>query len=180
MRRAVVLLLALAACGGTASYSGPDDGEEVYVVGDSLLVEAWDDVRAAMPDARLAAHKERGKGTPWAADRLQRQVDRSPPDVAIVAIGTNDWPSGISREEDEAYRDVVRTLGRVPCAIWVTPAERFAHIADRIASVAEGTAVHVARWEGRPEWYVSDGVHHTPEGSEAYARFIAEARRTAC
>jgi len=183
-RTALVLLLLVAGCGGTASYAGPDGGPKVYVVGDSLLVEAWDEVRAALPADRLAAHRERGKGTPWALDRLRRQVDRDPPDVAVVAIGTNDWPDGISGEERDAYAGVVRTLGRVRCAVWVVPAERFADVTAEILAAVEGSSVHVARWDehaaGHPEWYVGDGVHHTEEGSAAYARFVADARRASC
>lgn len=186
MRRAVLILPAvLAACGGAVDYAGPEGAPEVFVVGDSLVVESDGSIEEVFADDRLAVAAERGKGTGWAADRLRRQVRGGGPDVAIVASGTNDWIGGWDDGDAEAVDDVLRTLDGVGCGIWVLPASRFADVARRIADAAAAhPGVHVARWDeasaGHPEWYVEDGVHHSEAGRLAYAAFIHDARVTMC
>ena len=187
MRRAVLvlLLLVVAGCGGAVRYSGPEGAPKVFLVGDSLVVESEGSIEEVFADERLALAAERGKGTGWAADRLQRQVRGGEPDVAIVASGTNDWIGGWDDGDAQAVDDALRSLDGVGCGIWVLPASRFADIARRIADAAASHPdVHVARWDeasaGHPEWYVEDGVHHNEAGRLAYAAFIHDARRQAC
>ena len=186
MRRLVPLVLvALAACSRTASYDGPADAPKVHLVGDSLVVESEEELRALFAGDRLAWHAERGEDTAWAAERVRRQVEGDPPDVAIVATGTNDWIEGWRPRDQEALDSVLRSLRQVPCAIWVLPAERFAEVGRRIAAAAEAVPnVHLARWDahaaGHPEWYAEDGVHHNAAGERAYAEFIHGARTELC
>jgi hypothetical protein len=185
VRRALVLLVLLGSCARAASYEGPEGAPKVYVVGDSLVVESEDALRSTFPGDRVAVTAERGKGTSWAADRLRRQVRGDEPDVAVVAIGTNDWTGGWDERDADAVDDVLRTLDGVACAVWVLPAARFADIGGHIAEAAAAhPRVHVARWDeastGHADWYQPDGIHHTAAGNLAYAAFIHDARVTSC
>lgn len=196
----VLAMVAVAACGDAIPYEGAEGGPKVFLVGDSLTAEAADLITSRLRAGgdRVAGVWEHGQPTAWAAEELEEQVEADAPDVAIVAIGTNDWLDGFNEDDREAVADTVELLHRAGCGVWVVPAVvRFPEgrppersdvaqqtVEDVEAAAAAHDDVHVARWDEvaaeHPEWYLRDGVHHTPEGSIAFADFLERSRRSLC
>lgn len=199
--RLLLVLLAtpvLAACELPPLPYGDGSGRTVFVTGDSLVAEAEAlvTVALALDGGRVAVRAADGSDIGWAAARLEDQL-QLPPDVAVVAAGTNSWPGGWDRRDRRAVRDVVRLAAGVGCVVWVTPAthvweggrRRRARFYDTVVAAVEAAAdaepnLRVARWDrhaaSHGDWYADDGVHHSDAGRAAYAAFIRDSVRELC
>lgn len=201
----LVALLALAAC-QPVPYSRTGGPRVFYagdsVVGDSDAEVAWGFHSAGFPVARAVYP---GTSIGWSADRIRDQVwgdgGARAPDVVVVAAGsmnvTGGWDAA-DAGETRTRLDWAWPEGR--CAVWVLPAtvrhpgpagdkRSFTdpEAADLVAGIrrtVEPRGVHIANWAAHaaehPEWYASDGVHHTPAGKAAYAAFVVDRTRRHC
>ena len=104
-------------------------------------------------------------------------------DVVVIALGSNDRNEGAVPVTAMAA-NLEGYLARWPdaCVVLVTIAETSpwqldvyapewnAHLASRADVLADWTAVTVEH----PEYLLSDGVHHTPDGRAAYRQLIVD------
>lgn len=171
---AVVAALALlgAGCGRLSE-------KEVALVGNSLLDEARDEVLASVRgDVTIFAFP--GVTMGGAAQNIQTAV-AAEPDVLVIELGTNDALQRI--DYVVPARTTLDMAADVPCVIWVQTAVDN-EVGDALRIYLEEQArlrpnLRLVPWDelaaNRPEWYVSDGIHHTAAGQEAFAEAIGEA-----
>ena len=190
----LIIVVTMAAC-WLAGCAG--DEARVLVVGDSLTVSAAGRIEAALEaDGLGPANVVAAGGTTfgWAAEQIN---EHPAPDIVVIAAGTNNTPGGWDEADRADLQAALAAVDGRACVVWIVPTairhpagrasytDRDARaVVDGIHRALAGTAVHVADWgtvaDDRPDLHVDDGVHHTAEGDEAYASFIATATRTAC
>jgi lysophospholipase L1-like esterase len=177
-------------------YTG--EGPTVAIVGDSLTASSRADLRAALDGFAVKIAAVRGEGLaggplsdamdrPLMADALSTYA-LDPPDVLVVALGTNDaWQSDLTPEEFEA--EWARLLGLYPdtCLVGVTvtedaPAADPAYDGDEAAAINERIRSDVdvvVDWatEGADDRYTdpTDTIHLTDEGRARRAELVATA-----
>ena len=117
-------------------------------------------------------------------------------EVVVVALGgidvAREVPLGqLRRQVRLALRDDLRG---VPCVIWMTLNRDFNVFAGwptraaafnrMLRRVAGANRRPVAQWHvpasRHPGWFIEDGVHLSPSGKRAYARFVARNVRRLC
>ena len=169
------MLVAAAGCGG--------GNPRVVVVGDSLTAGAHDQIEDAV------GRSVRVDGLPGATIRARLETVRDlatrDPEVVVIALGTNDGFFGTPDPGGDAAL-LLDLLDRVRCVRWIGVAGvkgkpalvniPIAEAVDRHRNAVLLDWANVAR--EHPEWHEPDGVHHTPEGMEAFAAFIADAVRS--
>ena len=153
-------------------------GASTIAIGDSVLLGARSAVRNQLPGITVNADVGRQFNTlSWLIPILRDSGDlRS---TVVINLGTNGPPA----ESD--LRKALDNLADVRRVVLVTiraPRGWQDLTNDRIRSAAEGRSnVVVADWHsmsaGHPEFFVTDGVHLTVAGADAYAMTIATAVR---
>lgn len=193
---------------GSSTPTVPGQPPVVLVIGDSLTVQSTGTLqdRSAGLDLRIHAAVRTTIGD-W-LPLVPGLLARSRPDVAVVALGTNDnWPTNsgepIEERSDERarYREKVRAmleaLRSIPCLVWVEPAEvapmseYLVHAADHGAILRAELARAGARavdWTSSLErgdafergWMQEDGIHLRAPGQAAFATVTLDAVRSSC
>ncbi len=155
----------------------------VYVLGDSLVLSASDELRNLLSD-NVTIDAETGLGLYYAADRIDLAAVGA--DIVVVSLGTNDF------NEPEAFFDSIRAsfaaLDAANCVIWVdTQPFQSGLVTINEGIVAEATAAGrlVAGWsqlsgDEFPDRHVGDGYHLSFEGQEVFANLIASTIETGC
>ena len=153
-------------------------GASTIAIGDSVLLGARSAVRNQLPGITVNADVGRQFNVlSWLIPVLRDSGDlRS---TVVINLGTNGPPT----ESD--LRKALDNLADVRRVVLVTiraPRSWQDLTNDRIRSAAEGRSnVVVADWfsmsAGHPEFFVTDGVHLTVAGADAYAMTIASALR---
>jgi lysophospholipase L1-like esterase len=210
---AVVGVLGASCAADRAAVSGPPFGQaeppdtgtnpgagaegairSVAMVGDSITVgakSALEDAFSELPldvwsidavDGRRIAVA--GDDRPSGADVVNRLSASHPPDLWVIALGTNDVRQYASAEE---YRNqIADVLHRIPEGaplVWVDAylssdpdqSEQFNEaLRDTIAFRGDAS---VADWAtvASADGMLSDGIHPTPEGRERFADVVAAA-----
>ena len=195
---AVVVVAGLVAACEPDPYQGNPNGPRIAVVGDSLI-SAIRDTYAESLGARGWNASVTGKGGYTSRDHwdTEERIMRTPPDVVVIALGTNDV-----REVNEGlqtydgFRESVRhSLGIVRearCVVWVGINEVSGYYGPGLGNLAEfGWVINViiqqelarsgrapgsvqyADWAAASrnhlEYFVGPGdVHHSPVGARAY------------
>ena len=156
----------------------PVPGDPLVAVGDSVLLGARGWVRQQFPGVLINAVVGRQFNTlPSLIYELQAAGELRP--EVIIDLGTNGPPTDA---------DLARVLGALAGAqrvVLVTTREprSWQDLSNqRLAAAAAGHPnVRVADWyaasAGHPEYFVSDGVHLTQAGGQAYAETLATAIR---
>ncbi len=156
----------------------PVPGDQLLAVGDSVLLGARGWVRQQFPGLLLNAVVGRQFETlPSLLSELQAAGELRP--EVIIDLGTNGPPTDA---------DLARVLGALAGAqkvVLVTTREprSWQDVANQrlMAAVAGHPNVVIADWyaasAGHPEYFVSDGVHLTQAGGQAYAETLAAALR---
>jgi lysophospholipase L1-like esterase len=163
------------------------------ILGDSLTVEAYLEIKERVPDAVVDAWGGRAIVVPGISDTGLSRVKDLPTDaghVWVIALGTNDAVY-LGYRDAQLRRDVLRLLDEIgpgPCVWWITPhatppipaadiesAVRFAEIVR--------TAVEARPCGGALAWrdiveaedglLIADGVHLTDRGAERFAELVA-------
>ena len=159
------------------------EDRSVYVLGDSLVLSASDELRSIIGD-NLTIDAEAGLGLYYAAGRIELAAVNA--DIVVVSLGTNDF------NEPEAFVDSVAgalvTLAAANCVIWVdtqTFQPGLVAINDGIVSEATAAGRLVAGWSQLsgndfPERHAGDGYHLSFEGQEVFASLIATTVETGC
>jgi hypothetical protein len=166
-----------AACGrvmaGGPTGAGPTPAP--LAVGDSVMLGAFDGLRAAGFEVNARVCRQMGEGLELLAAR-----DRAGtlPDVVVMALGTN-W---VVTTAD--IRRALRTLGPGRVLGVVTPRETGgASSADQARIRAAGrrwpARVKVLDWvrysAGRSSWFGGDGLHLTAGGAAGFTRLLRRA-----
>lgn len=174
--------------------SGP---KSVVMIGDSITVGATPQLEAMFTylaftsikiDAQVSRRIEVGNGRnePLNGIAVANKLiqERTPDELWVVALGTNDIGKGMN---DDSYRTLIdkmlavvpsqRLLVWVNCIRWDRPADGFNSVlAERLG--ARGNSV-VADWftqvQQRPNELLADGIHPNKEGSTVFAYTVANA-----
>jgi hypothetical protein len=114
---------------------------------------------------------------PTSALEAVRGYGRRLGDVLVIKVGYNEGAKGYREGIDRVMRAALKN--GVGAVVWVTLRERrdtyrWTNIAIRIAA-KRWKQLTVADWarhsKGKP-WFASDGLHMTPNGARALARFL--------
>ena len=181
-RITVLLLLATVVLGGVAATpatASAVDGPSVFAIGDSNMYRAaiypYRDLRTAVPGIEVDAADNRQffAAVQIFADRLDAGP---PPDVLVVALGTN----GEVHEKDvtdlmtlaEPISTVVFVNVRVP-RFWEDQVNTA--LDDAVAKYPKAVlADWYATSQGHPEYLRADGFHVTETGSKVWSNLIAD------
>ena len=199
MRRCAAIVAVLTAV--LVAACQPEVRTEVLILGDSITVEASDEIVAAFngvgADAyrylpAIAAHGGQGLtfvGDEVPADRVDafwsahmRSLIEQAPGTIVVELGVNDC----ARLQGVGWygQRIDNLMAQVPAETtvrWVTIADPRRRVCDTSLNSALLAATY--RWanlkllpwarlaNSHPEWF-SDGVHHTVEGQRAFAAFL--------
>ena len=153
-------------------------GASTIAIGDSVLLGARSAVRNQLPGIAVNADVGRQFNVlSWLIPVLRKSGDLRP--NVVINLGTNGPPT----END--LRKALDNLADARRVVLVTtraPRSWQDLTNDRIRAAAEGRSnVVVADWfamsAGHPEFFVSDGVHLTVAGADAFAMTIASAMR---
>lgn len=153
-------------------------GASTIAIGDSVLLGARSAVRNQLPGITVNADVGRQFNVlSWLIPVLRNSGDLRP--TVVINLGTNGPPT----ESD--LRKALDNLADVRRVVLVTiraPRGWQDLTNERIRAAAEGRSnVVVADWysmsAGHPEFFVTDGVHLTVAGADAYAMTIASAVR---
>lgn len=148
----------------------------VSALGDSVMLGARDTLKAMIPGTRVDAEVSRMPGA--FIGPLKRYVARGrlAPIVVIHPATNGVLPPDMFRQMLTLLQDIPRVVvvnSHMPRS-WREPNNKV--INDILPEF--GNAV-LADWEaasqGHPEYFVSDGIHLTPAGAEAYAGLIKQA-----
>lgn len=185
----------------TTAAAAPELPDSVAVVGDSLTESAAEEIETTLTQngvevvaldglsnrrmVRVAG--DVGPGTE-AVENILATVDE-PPDVWVIALGTNDV--GGAATPDEFAADMRELLGRLPAGapvVWVDVWIRDmpdqvvaanAVIREVIADHREGAVADWYSRGGEGSAITSDGVHLTGDGRWMFARTILDALHSA-
>ncbi len=156
----------------------PVPGDQVVAVGDSVLLGARGWVRQQFPGAIINAVVGRQFETlPSLISELAAAGELRP--EVIIDLGTNGPPT------DADLARVLTALAGAQKVVLVTTREprSWQDLSNqRLTAAAAGHPnVRIADWytasAGHPEYFVSDGVHLTEVGGQAYAETLAAALR---
>lgn len=165
------------------------------VVGDSLTLSAVDEITDALDALGLEAVVDgmenrrlvRGSSDlPSGTDAIEAILDAGPPELWVVALGTNDVGAQVS--DDDFLSDLVEVLRLVPddaplvwVDLWIRDRPDQIATANRTIRSALGrrsAPTVVVDWHSHgeePGVIVGDGVHLTEEGQRRFAGSIAAA-----
>jgi len=172
---------------GVASGGTPRVTEgRALVIGDSLTNGANKEVREALADAGWDPVVD-GRGG-WTIGRWREPLVElagfARPDVAVVALGTNNCDRTCRRlgPEIDAIVETLLDAG-VQEILWVNVQESAPYPADP-AFVNDEIERAVVRWRqvrmvdldavfaGHPEWNLDDGIHFNEAGSQQFAALL--------
>lgn len=178
----VVASAVLAACTPTV------DSSHVLVVGDSILNQSSDKVRADLEQRGWTPVIAAYGGTAieqWTGELPQLVADNDP-SIVVIELGTNDCTENVCplvKAAIEATLDAVKPAQQV---LWlnVQTAPDYPAGAEQVNVALEDAAqsrgnVRIVdfsdEFAGHPEWLDNGGPHLTPEGQAAFARLIGDA-----
>lgn len=159
--------------------TAPPAPEVVYVVGDSVLLGAREELPAALPGRTVVVDAVGSRRLPDAIGLLRTRRAEVGDGVVVIDLGNNHVP------EEGAFADhidaAMQALDGVRRVVWVTLAERWPSRVELNAAIRDApdrwpNAV-VADWApiaAADPALLDDGLHLTPAGAEALARLIAE------
>ena len=161
-------------------------GGRGLVVGDSLANGSNAEVRNALTNAGWEAVVD-GRGG-WSIGRWREPLielaNFAKPDVAVVALGTNNCDRTCRRlgPEIDAIVETLLDAG-VQEILWVNIQESAPYPADP-ATVNDEIERAAVRWRqvkvvdldsvfaGHPEWHLDDGIHFNPAGAVRFADLL--------
>ena len=179
--------------GGDIEHEWFGRGRSIAVLGDSLTVQARDHLRGLLADDALKVAAlfgegmsggplSEGIGSPIMPAVVREYAD-DPPDVVVVALGTNDvWQPGLGLASFErSWHTMTRSFDEA-CIVGVTVTETtgaLRYSADDAATVnrvIRRTADVVVDWAelgSDPRYTGADQIHLTEEGRRRFAQLIA-------
>ena len=175
-RRSLGLVVAAATIAAAVFVTGPSNAAvtSYAMIGDSITWQAQDDLRAAIPGARIDGVI--GRSFPQADEALAEIMTGGAPNVLIVALGTNPM---LTLAQIEAFMSLTDPIDRVMFVNIRIPREWEAPTNDLIDSLpSRFPKVSVIDWYGytatRPHLLNDTGYHLTDVGKPVYAEFVAE------
>ncbi len=170
---ALVAILFVSGCTELGTANAYDDSATVVAIGDSIMVGASDHFTDLVDDIVIDA--EVGRPFSDGIDALERQLAESgPPDILVVALGTNAGTSAGQIDELMAITDgideVIFVNVRVPRG-WESSTN--GALSD---AAARHDNVRIVDWHGESDsgdhLFRSDGYHPNETGSELWANLI--------
>ncbi len=181
-RITVLLLLATVVLGwvaATPATASADDGPSVFAIGDSNMYRAaiypYRDLLTAVPGIEVDAADNRQffAAVEILSDRLGAGP---PPDVLVVALGTNGEVHGEDVTDLIALAEPISTVVLVNVRVPRSWEDQVNTALD--GAVAAYPKAVLADWyatsQGHPEYLRADGFHVTETGSKAWSKLIAD------
>ncbi len=182
----VAALVVLVVLGVATPGKAPVTTGRVLVVGDSLTNGSNGEIRSALEAAGWEAVVD-GRGG-WSIGRwrapLVELASFAKPDVAVVALGTNNCDRTCIRLGPE-IDGIIETLldAGVESIFWVNVQESAPYPADpaQVNREIERAAVKWpevqiidldADFAGHPEWHLDDGIHFNQAGAQEFAALL--------
>jgi hypothetical protein len=139
------------------------------------MLGAQDRLRRAFPD--MTVHATVGMmPRPILAEVRALAAVGDLPELVVIHVGDNGY---IVPDDLTGTLDLLRDRARVVLVTAKVPREWQDSVDATVRAAARFPNVRIADWaamaQGHPEWFVSDGVHPTAAGIEAFARCIAQA-----
>ena len=178
----------MAAASVVASCSETVESPRVLVVGDSILNQSADAVRASLEQQEWSPVVAAFGGTAieqWTA-RLPALIAEHDPSIVVVELGTNDCTAGPDCPIDQQVEAALDALSGAEQVLWlnVQTGPAYPAGAERINAAREAaTASHPNleivdfsdEFAGHPEWLDAGGPHLTPVGQLEFAKLITDA-----
>ncbi|MEA2024377.1 MAG: hypothetical protein U9N79_08835 [Actinomycetota bacterium] len=170
---AIVTVLVVSGCSEPRTTNTYDDSATVVAIGDSIMVGASDHFAELIDDIVIDAEVGRPFGD--GIDALDHQLaEGGPPDILVVALGTNAGTNPSQIDELMAITDgideVIFVNVRVPRA-WESSTN--GALSD---AAARHDNVRIVDWHGESDGgdhlFRSDGYHPNETGSELWANLI--------
>ena len=176
------------AAGVVASCSDSVDSPRVLLVGDSILNQSADAVRASLEQQEWSPVVAAFGGTAieqWTA-RLPALIAEHDPSIVVVELGTNDCTAGPDCPIDQQVEAALDALSGAEQVLWlnVQTGPAYPAGAERIdAALEAATASHPNleivdfsdEFAGHPGWLDAGGPHLTPVGQLEFAKLITDA-----
>lgn len=163
------------------------------ILGDSLTVQARDDLRVALADRALkiaALYGEGLSGGPMSEKiggpimgAMVEEYSLDPPDVVVIALGTNDvWHASLDPESFRVAWNQMAASFRQSCVVGVTVTETTEGLmydtseAVRVNQVIRRGADVTVDWAhlgASADLTGFDGVHLSDRGRTRFARLVA-------
>ena len=187
-RRLVASVLTLVvATGFIASCSDSVESPRVLLVGDSILNQSADAVRASLEQQEWSPVVAAFGGTAieqWTA-RLPALIAEHDPSIVVVELGTNDCTAGPDCPIDQQVEAALDALGR-RAGLVAQRADRSglpggcrAHQCRAEAATASHPNLEIVdfsdEFAGHPGWLDAGGPHLTPVGQLEFAKLITDA-----
>lgn len=169
------------------------EGSTVAILGDSLTVQARDDLRVALADRSLkiaALYGEGLSGGPLSAQiggsimgAMVEEYSLDPPDVVVIALGTNDvWHASLGPESFRAAWKRMEAAFSRSCVVGVTVTETTeglmydtpeALAVNRVIRQGSDVTVDWAHLGTGADLTGFDGIHLSERGRVRFARLVA-------
>jgi lysophospholipase L1-like esterase len=177
-----VTAVVAASCGSTV------DSPRVLVVGDSILNQSADPVRAELEADGWAPVVIAFGGSAieqW-TERLPQLLAEHSPSIVVVELGTNDCTDGVCPQLDAQIAQALDALADAEQILWlnVQTGPTYPAGAERINAALEQAAAARANlrivdfsdtFADHAAWLDDGGPHLTPAGQRAFARLITDA-----
>ncbi len=159
---------------------------QVTIIGDSLVVQADKQLRAALAPALVSVVAEETVGLAEAQETLAQQgLQLSKSDIVVVALGSADFnlPAGY----ELMVRGALSHLTGAHCVVWVDAQEisgRLPEVNDAIDSQVSLVAnAYLARWSsiaGNAALHPDSSYNLNAEGARSFAALVSNAVREKC
>ena len=189
----LIMILALSACGGGSSSSSSSQPLVVAAIGDSIgngfgNTGGWPGRLSSLLGVPVANNSQDGRIVRGGLGVVASVIATVQPSHLVVLLGANDANSGEDLNLSiSSMADIVaicRNAGVIPIIATTIPNTASVAVNDRTAFLASGFAglgngaviadVRAA-FEGRPDLFLSDGLHPTAGGQQLIAEAMLAA-----
>ena len=189
----LIVTFALSACGGGGSSSGSSRPFAVAAIGDSIGngfggTGGWPGRLSSLLGAPVANNSQDGRIIRGGLGIVASVIATAQPSHLVVFLGANDANSGedlnLSISSMVEIVAICRNADVIPIIVTTIPNtasievdNRTAFLADSLAGLGNGAVIADVRaaFEGRPELFLSDGLHPTAGGQQIIAEVISAA-----
>ncbi|MGM9948081.1 acyltransferase family protein [Floccifex sp.] len=149
---------------------------DIVMVGDSVLLGSYDEIKQVYPDCLIDAEVSRHMGQEKEA-LLQFEANGQLKDVVVIAMGTNGLIYDFLAVDVLDYlkdKDVYWVNNYCPTLSWQDTNNAYLLELEK-----QYSNLHIIDWytqaSNHPEYLSSDGIHPSVEGAKVYAELIQQA-----
>jgi hypothetical protein len=159
----------------------------VTVIGDSLALSAATQIAAALIEHEITIDAVEGRTLAQAQSGALAAIghESTPPDVVVVALGTNDWATTPAQVTIHVA-ELLSILSATPCVVWIDAQEFRTGLVEVNAVIHEAMTDRdggVGYWSniaGPASLHSEDGYHLSGDGFEVFAGLIGASVDVLC